>query len=158
MNKLPDSNLLNQEFVLKRHKFHDGRAKSDISLAFLSVKRFGMEEKKMRLDEQGLQNRQAWEAAGYELPGFDREQMIAKTKEAPFWVHFGAGNIFKAFLANVVQRLLNDGTLDRGLVAAEGFDYEIIEKMNRPHDDLNILVTLKADGNVEKTVIGSIAE
>ena len=37
----------------------------------------------MRLDEQGLQNRQAWEAAGYELPGFDREQMIAKTKEAP---------------------------------------------------------------------------
>lgn len=112
----------------------------------------------MRLDEQGLQNRQAWEAAGYELPGFDREQMIAKTKEAPFWVHFGAGNIFKAFLANVVQRLLNDGTLDRGLVAAEGFDYEIVEKMNRPHDDYNILVTLKADGNVEKTVIGSIAE
>ena len=112
----------------------------------------------MRLDEQGLQNRQAWEAAGYELPGFDREQMIAKTKEAPFWVHFGAGNIFKAFLANVVQKLLNDGTLDRGLVAAEGFDYEIVEKMNRPHDDYNILVTLKADGNVEKTVIGSIAE
>ena len=112
----------------------------------------------MRLDEQGLQNRQAWEAAGYELPGFDREQMIAKTKEAPFWVHFGAGNIFKAFLANVVQKLLQDGTLDRGLVAAEGFDYEIIEKMNRPHDDYTILVTLKADGNVEKTVIGSIAE
>ena len=39
-----DSNLFNQEFVPKRHKFHDGRAKSDISLAFLSVKRFGMEE------------------------------------------------------------------------------------------------------------------
>ena len=112
----------------------------------------------MKLDAQGLQDRQAWKAAGYDLPEFDREQMIAKTRENPFWVHFGAGNIFKAFLANVVQKLLNDGTLDRGLVAAEGFDYEIIEKMNRPHDDYNILVTLKADGNVEKTVIGSIAE
>ncbi len=39
-----DSNLFHQEFVPKRHKFCDGRAKFDISLAFLSVKRFGMEE------------------------------------------------------------------------------------------------------------------
>ena len=112
----------------------------------------------MKLDAKGLQDRQAWKDAGYELPEFDREQMIAKTKENPFWVHFGAGNIFKSFLANVVQKLLKEGVLDRGLVAAEGFDYEIVEKMNRPHDDYNILVTLKADGNVEKTVIGSIAE
>lgn len=112
----------------------------------------------MKLDAQGLQDLQAWKEAGYDLPEFDRERMIGKTKENPFWVHFGAGNIFKAFLANVVQKLLKEGTLDRGLIAAEGFDYEIIEKMNRPHDDYNILVTLKADGSVEKTVIGSIAE
>ncbi len=112
----------------------------------------------MRLDSKGLQDRQAWEAAGYDLPRFDRESVKSATLENPFWVHFGAGNIFKAFLANVVQKLLNDGILDRGLVAAEGFDYEIIEKMNRPHDDYNILVTLKANGTVEKTVIGSIME
>ena len=30
--------------------------------------------------------------------------------------------------------------------------------MNRPHDDYSILVTLKADGSVEKTVVGSVAE
>lgn len=78
--------------------------------------------------------------------------------ENPFWVHFGAGNLFRAFQANVVQRLLNDGVLDRGLVVVEGFDYEIIEKMYQPHDNLSILATLKADGSVEKTVIGSIVE
>ena len=33
-----------------------------------------------------------------------------------------------------------------------GYDYEIVQKMNHPHDDYNLLVTLKADGNVEKTV------
>ena len=112
----------------------------------------------MRLDGQGLRDRQAWEKAGYKLPEFDRKQVKKATYENPFWVHFGAGNIFKAFLANVAQNLLNEGVLDRGVVAAEGFDYEIIEKMNRPHDDYNIAVTLKADGNVEKTVIGSIVE
>lgn len=112
----------------------------------------------MKLSKKGLENREQWEAAGYALPQFDREAVTAATKEAPFWIHFGAGNIFRAFQANVVQRLLNTGVLDRGLVVAEGFDYEIVEKMNRPHDDYTILVTLKADGNVEKTVIGSVVE
>ncbi len=112
----------------------------------------------MKLNKIGLANREQWEAAGYALPTFDREAVTAATKEAPFWIHFGAGNIFRAFQANAVQRLLNDGILEKGLVVAEGFDYEIIEKMNRPHDDYTILVTLKADGNVEKTVIGSVVE
>lgn len=110
------------------------------------------------LSNKGLENRAEWEAKGYDLPKYDRAAVEAATKENPFWVHFGAGNIFRAFQANVVQRLLNDGVIDRGLVAVEGFDYEIIEKMYRPHDNLGVLVTLKADGNTEKTVIGSIVE
>ncbi|MDO4305446.1 MAG: mannitol dehydrogenase family protein [Eubacteriales bacterium] len=112
----------------------------------------------MILNTEGLKEREAWEAAGYDLPKYDRKAMIEATKENPFWIHFGAGNIFRAFQANVVQNLLNDGVLQRGLVVAEGFDYEIVEKMNRPHDDYTILVTLKADGNIEKTVVGSVAE
>lgn len=112
----------------------------------------------MRINEEGLKNRAQWEAKGYDLPKFDRGAAIAKTKENPFWIHFGAGNLFRAFHANVAQNLLNAGVIDRGIVVAEGFDYEIVEKMNRPHDDYNILVTLKADGSVEKTVVGSVME
>lgn len=112
----------------------------------------------MQLSEAGLKNREEWISKGYRLPEFDRETVMAATKENPFWIHFGAGNIFRAFQANVVQNLLNEGLLDRGLTVAEGYDYEIIEKMNHPHDDYSILVTLKADGNVEKTVVGSVME
>lgn len=112
----------------------------------------------MRLNEEGLKNRSDWEAAGYSLPAYDRSQVTKNTKEAPFWVHFGAGNIFRAFQANVVQNLLNAGVLDRGLIAAEGFDGEIVEKLYRPHASYSVLVTLKADGSVEKTVVGSVVE
>ncbi len=112
----------------------------------------------MILSKSGLENKSKWEAAGYALPKFDREAVAAATRENPFWIHFGAGNIFRAFQANVMQNLLNDGSFDRGLVVAEGFDYEIVQKMNRPHDDYTILVTLKADGNIEKTVVGSVVE
>ena len=31
---------------------------------------------------------------GYELPRYDRAEMIKKTKAEPTWLHFGAGNIF----------------------------------------------------------------
>ena len=112
----------------------------------------------MKLTEQGLANRQQWLDAGYELPEFDRNAMIEKTQANPTWVHFGAGNIFRAFQANVAQQLLNKGIIDTGIIVAEGFDYEIVEKMNRPHDEYTILATLKANGSVEKTVIGSVAE
>ena len=112
----------------------------------------------MILNEQGLKDKSQWDAKGYKLPDYDRAKVTEATKENPFWIHFGAGNIFRAFQANVVQNLLNSGDLDRGLVVAEGFDYEIIEKMNRPHDDYSLLVTLKADGSIEKTVVGSVVE
>ncbi len=112
----------------------------------------------MQLNKEGLKNKEAWEKAGYGLPQFDREAVKKATMEQPFWIHFGAGNIFRAFQANVVQNLLNERVLDRGMIVAEGFDYEIIEKINRPHDDYSILATLKADGSVEKTVVGSVME
>ena len=112
----------------------------------------------MKLNNEGLKDTAAWLDKGYKLPEFDREAVKAKTMKEPKWIHFGAGNIFRAFQANVVQNLLNQGIIDTGLIVAEGYDYEIVEKMNRPHDDLSILVTLKANGTVEKTVVGSVVE
>ena len=103
-------------------------------------------------------DRDAFLAAGYHLPEFDYDTVHKNTVEHPHWIHFGAGNIFRAFQANVAQNLLNSGVLDTGLIAAEGYDYEIIEKSYRPHDNLSILATLKADNTVEKTIVGSIME
>ncbi len=113
----------------------------------------------MKLTLQGIRDAKAeYEEKGYQLPEFDYEAVKKNTYERPVWIHFGAGNIFRAFQANVVQNLLNQGIMDVGLVAAEGYDYEIIEKSNRPHDNLSLLATLKAAGTVEKTVVGSIME
>lgn len=112
----------------------------------------------MKLSTEGLKNQQEWLDKGYHLPQYDRAAMIAETRENPVWVHFGAGNIFRAFQANLAQRLLEEGSAKAGITVCEGFDYEIVEKQYRPHDDLSVLVTLKADGTIEKSVIGSIGE
>ena len=113
----------------------------------------------MKLTLKGItENREEWLSKGYRLPEFDIPAMVQKTKEAPEWVHFGGGNIFRAFHANLMQDLLNQGLSETGIIVCEGYDYEIAEKMYRPHDNLSILATLRASGSVEKTVIGSIAE
>lgn len=113
----------------------------------------------MRLTDTGLrEDKDRYISRGYDLPRFDRDRIENNTKDRPEWIHFGAGNIFRAFQGNLMQRLLNDGSVDTGIVVCEGYDYEIIEKMYRPHDNLSILATLKADGTADKTVIGSIVE
>ena len=68
----------------------------------------------MKLTVEGIKNKAEWESKGYSLPKFDRVKVEAATKAEPFWIHFGAGNIFRAFQANVVQELLNKCVIDRG--------------------------------------------
>jgi fructuronate reductase len=112
----------------------------------------------MKLNNESLKDKAFWEKAGITLPRFDRDAMLAATKTAPKWVHFGAGNIFRAFPAAMMQQLLEEGLETTGIVVAEGYDGEIIDKSFTAFDNLTILVTLKSDGTTEKKVIASVAE
>lgn len=55
----------------------------------------------MKLTLDGIKDRQAWEKAGIKLPGYDVEAVSKKAKEAPGWVHFGIGNIFRVFIGGL---------------------------------------------------------
>jgi fructuronate reductase len=112
----------------------------------------------MRLDERSLADPAPWAAAGIKLPHFDRAAMLAATRDSPRWVHFGGGNLFRAFPAKLQQTLLDRGLTETGIIVAEGYDYELVDRYYHEHDDLSLLVTLKADGTTEQTVIASIAE
>lgn len=112
----------------------------------------------MKLGLADLKNRQVWEEKGYQLPKFDIERVRDRTKKEPIWIHFGAGNIFRAFPAVLQQTLLERGYSDRGIIVCESYDEEIIEKAYAPFDNLSVVVTLRADGSVDKRVVASVAE
>lgn len=112
----------------------------------------------MILNNSGLKNREPWIKAGFELPEFDREKVRENTLKNPIWLHFGAGNIFRGFPAALQQKLLNEGKSDKGIIVCEGYDFEIIEKAYIPYDNLSVFVSLRADGNMKKKVIGSVVE
>ena len=114
----------------------------------------------MRLKDilSGQLNAAEWEQKGYELPKFDVKAVREKTAKEPTWVHFGGGNIFRAFPAAILNDALNTGRYDRGVIVAETFDYEVIDKAYKPYDNLSLLVSLQSDGKVKKKVIASVTE
>lgn len=52
---------------------------------------------------------------------------------------------FPAFIARLQQRLLNEGKADRGIIAVDTFDYDILDKIYAPYDNLTMLVLMNAD-------------
>ena len=112
----------------------------------------------MKVSLNALSDRSGWAKAGVRLPEYDVAAMRQATYEAPIWVHFGAGNIFRAFIAALQQRLLNAGEARRGIVAADTFDVDNIRMIYGGYDNLTMSVTLNADATIDKEIIGSVSE
>ena len=112
----------------------------------------------LTLTLSALKDTAAWQKTGAALPQFNIELMKKNTAEAPEWIHFGAGNIFRGFIAPLQQKLLDQNLAKTGIIAADTFDGEIIEKIYKPFDTLALLVTMCADGSLEKSVVASAAE
>jgi fructuronate reductase len=113
----------------------------------------------LELTMRCLRERRAeFEKAAVHAPAFDIDAVWERTRKAPVWAHLGSGNLFKGYHAALAQRLLEQGVFDRGICAVEPFDYEIIERVYRPHDNLGLRVVMKTDGGLEKELIASVAE
>ena len=110
----------------------------------------------MKLTLEGIKDKSAWN--GYKLPVYDINAMCETTKANPVWIHFGSGNIFRAFLCSAAQELLDAGVMKSGITAAESHGTEIITECFRPHDNLCVAVTLNGDGSTTKEVVASVGE
>lgn len=112
----------------------------------------------MKLTLEEIQERNVWEKAGITLPGYDVAAASEKARKEPVWVHFGIGNIFRVFIGGIADGLLEEGALDRGITCVETFDYDVVDKIYEPYDNLGLSVILHGDGTREYKVIGSLAE
>ena len=112
----------------------------------------------MKLTLEGMKNTTVFQKAGILLPGYDVAAVSKKAKQAPRWAHFGIGNIFRIFIGGIADGLLEAGVLDRGLTCIETFDYDVVDKIYTPYDNLGLSVILHADGTRTYKVLGSMAE
>ncbi len=112
----------------------------------------------MKLNKNAIKECSMWKEANIEIPGYDIDEMVSKTKKNPTWVHFGAGNIFKGFIAPLQDKLLGLKKAETGIIVTETYDVEIIDKLYAPYDNLSLLVLMNPDGSLKNSIVGSIAE
>ena len=112
----------------------------------------------MKLNRASLSDKAGWSAAHVALPQYDVAAAAEAAKAAPTWVHFGTGNIFRAFIAVLAQRLLNEGLSNKGIIMVNTHDPAIIDTVYTPYDNLCISVVLNPDDTTSREIVGSIAE
>lgn len=112
----------------------------------------------LTLNRESLSQKSLWRDAGVRLPAFDVDGMRKNTRERPEWVHFGAGNIFRAFMAASHQRLLDQGLCASGIIAVETYDAEVVDVFYKPFDNLFLDVSISGEGALDITLVASIAE
>ena len=118
-----------------------------------------MKGNKMKLNNRSIiLDAASWERVNAKLPRYDVNAIKQKTLKEPIWLHFGAGNIFRGFIAALQQKLLEDGLADRGIIAADTFDYDIIDRIYTPFDCLTLNVTLDPDGTTSREIVASVAQ
>lgn len=112
----------------------------------------------MKLSRAELCNTAQWEGKNIKLPKFDIEKMLNETEKNPEWAHFGAGNIFRGFIGSINQQLLNSGDTKTGIIAVETFDFDVIDKIYKPYDNLTLSVVMDAKSNLDMEVLSGIAD
>ncbi len=112
----------------------------------------------MQMTYQGIKDKEVWQRAGITLPGYDPQSAAANAKKAPRWVHFGIGNIFRVFIGGIADGMMEQGLLEGGITCVETFDYDVVDKIYQPFDNLALSVILNGDGSREMKVLGSLSE
>lgn len=93
-----------------------------------------------------------------EIPHFDRASLRENGQKNPVWIHFGGGNLYRGFHAEIAQRLADLGELSTGVIVCETFDEEIIERAYQDFDDLILEVVMPSSGEFVKRILAATAD
>ncbi|MFC7393046.1 mannitol dehydrogenase family protein [Scopulibacillus cellulosilyticus] len=112
---------------------------------------------KLGIDEL-ITKKEQFAETGIKTPEYDFEKVWEVTEKEPTWLHFGGGNLFRAFHSVLQQHLIEKKEIDKGIIVVSSGNSGTIEKIYHPYHNLSLNVVMKADGTLDMEVIASVAE
>ncbi len=112
----------------------------------------------VKITDDYKKDKQAFAKAGIKVPTYSQEEIAKKTLAAPRWVHFGGGNLFRAFHAAIASHLIDAGELDEGIIVVDTHDDSIIENVYKKFNNRMLRVITKADGSQDRELFAPVAD
>jgi fructuronate reductase len=112
----------------------------------------------VKISDNYLTNSGEFTKLGIKVPTYEQDTIIEKTKKEPRWVHFGGGNLFRAFHAAIANKLIDDGKMETGVTVVETYDQAVIPDIYDKYKNRIVRVITKADGTQERELFASVGE
>lgn len=96
--------------------------------------------------------------AGIKVPTYDQAEVTKNALAAPQWVHFGGGNLFRAFHAAIASHLIDAGKLNKGIIVVDTHDSGVIDGVYKKFNNRMVRVITKADGSQDRELFASVAD
>ncbi|WP_283679664.1 mannitol dehydrogenase family protein [Lentilactobacillus sp. Marseille-Q4993] len=108
----------------------------------------------VKITDNYLTNKTAFENAGIKVPNYDISNKTGDIK----WVHFGGGNLFRAYHAAIANTLIENGDLDAGVVVADTHNEAVINKVYAPFENRILRVITKDNGDFDNELLTPVAD
>jgi fructuronate reductase len=113
----------------------------------------------VKITDDYINDAKSFTDAGIEVPSnFNFEEVVARTTNAPIWLHFGGGNLFRCMQAAKQQVLLEQGLSDKGIILAETYDGQLVEEIYDKYQNRSLNVILRSDGSYTSELVDSVTE
>lgn len=112
----------------------------------------------VKLTDDYVSQEPRFTSAKITVPKYNQQEITDSANENPVWVHFGGGNLFRCFHAKIAQDLLNIGELKGGIIVAETYDEEVVDRIYKEYNNRILSVTMLEDGTLKKELLASVAD
>lgn len=112
----------------------------------------------VKITDDYVQNKDAFARSNIKVPTFDQAAMTKETLASPHWVHFGGGNLFRAFHASIAERLLENGESNTGVIVVDTYDDAVVNDIYGKYNKRIVRVVTKADGSQDRELFASVAD
>lgn len=112
----------------------------------------------VKITDNYLENKQAFADSKITVPTYDAAKVAEKTVKEPRWIHFGGGNLFRAFHAAIANKLIEDGEMDSGIIVSDTYDDAVVNDIYKKYNNKIVRVVTKADGSQDRDLFASVAK
>ncbi|WP_089110041.1 mannitol dehydrogenase family protein [Secundilactobacillus mixtipabuli] len=111
----------------------------------------------VKITDDYLKQSDEFKKYGIQVPTYSQTKMVNESLVHPTWIHFGGGNLFRAFHAAIAHKLLQTKAATTGVIMVETYDDEVVKRAYQDYNNRILRIITEADGSQKRDLLASVA-